>query len=732
MAVAAAIFATVSCVEKEPHQPGEPEVDGCYGVYFPAQESNLNLDPAEPLTASIAVVRTVSNGAITVPYTLIDEAGVFSASALTFEDGQTESTIELTFPNAEVGVSYSCSFIIEDPQYAAKYNTNPVALDFSVVREKWNNLGKGTWMETGAGLFNPFGVPVTILQNDNNKNLYRVEMRWTTEDGTEDYMYASECGDIFEFVVLQPGDVIAAGTAAETKITNSGLVFYEDYSLGKVNSNYDEPVYYVHPVFFSNTDISYNKVIQYQPNGLPAGVAIAPFAYLYQEGGGWNFSTEAAVNIIFPGAVLTDYSLEIETGLSVDGELPVEFTYGTDVASAKYAVYEGTLNSAQKDKFAVAIGDGSETAAKDVPEGGVFSVAMEKTGVYTIIGVTFDAEGNPQQSDVAEFSYVAKGDNKPVSVSAGMVATGKYGENYSSDNTLEFYVYGKDIVDAKVEVFTTEDFESDPEACEEVLMESESVSAEELAEINDGALVGVFTDRAPGTEYTLLVYASNGYESTVISATTKTTGKLEVTVEDMLGKYAVNGTSYFSGPLAEPEVWIIEKSDDAEKGNVMLTAFASFPCSKPIYATVDTDLNVLSIPSGQFFFYAEAQGYNMYFMNGESNNPVSFNIIGKGKFSGPSELFGIYILDDTGAELGYYDAYSSISAAKYADIEIPAEPAALSIQGAEISGKATPNRPIMMIGAEREVKAASFTVGTADAASFQKTQKEFDSTITLR
>lgn len=34
----------LSCAKEDEHQPGEPEQDGCYGVYFPAQESKLTLD----------------------------------------------------------------------------------------------------------------------------------------------------------------------------------------------------------------------------------------------------------------------------------------------------------------------------------------------------------------------------------------------------------------------------------------------------------------------------------------------------------------------------------------------------------------------------------------------------------------------------------------------------------------------------------------------------------------
>ena len=39
--IAAAAFAVVSCQEEvQPHQPGDPDVSGCYGVYFPTQAAS--------------------------------------------------------------------------------------------------------------------------------------------------------------------------------------------------------------------------------------------------------------------------------------------------------------------------------------------------------------------------------------------------------------------------------------------------------------------------------------------------------------------------------------------------------------------------------------------------------------------------------------------------------------------------------------------------------------------
>ena len=123
LALAAVSLTAVACVKEAPFQPGDPEEEGCYGVYFPAQESDLVRDPADEKTATISVMRTNTEGAITVPVTVVDTAGIFTVSPLVFEDGQTESSISLEFPDAEVGVTYELSLSIDDWQYASKYSS---------------------------------------------------------------------------------------------------------------------------------------------------------------------------------------------------------------------------------------------------------------------------------------------------------------------------------------------------------------------------------------------------------------------------------------------------------------------------------------------------------------------------------------------------------------------------------------------------------------------------------
>ena len=525
--LAAVSAALVSCKESyEPYEWGEEDAAGCYGVYFPAQNSSLTLEPTDPTTATIAVARTVTNGAITVPVSVSDTSGIFTVSQLSFADGQKESSITLNFDKSAVGVTYSVSLEITDPQYASKYNDSAIALDFDVTREKWNDLGKGTWYEYGYFEFEA-PVPVTILQNDSNHNLYRVEMK---ENG--EAIYSEKQDTYFEFKTVQKGENIGG-----VSITTSGLVYFSIYSTGYYNSNYPSaPIWFVHPGNFSSlaseANYAYNKVLQYQSDGTtPAAVQIAPYYYINGVGG-WNYTQQdGVISIVFPGAVLTDYSIDVAAGETTDGVVPVSLTLGADVANVKYAVYEGSLSATQVSNKANGIVAGTEeniSEYKPVEGANVFGVELAATGVYTIVAVSYDAEGNAQNSASAEFTYVASADEEAYAtvVNAGIELTSRYeASGYDKRNSAQFYVYGKDITDAKVGLYKTSTVESyGMEAVVAAVMESESLDAAAIEEVNNGGYADVMTGLAPLTSYTLVVWATNGYTSTAVTAEVTTEG----------------------------------------------------------------------------------------------------------------------------------------------------------------------------------------------------------------
>lgn len=519
----------LAACQEEKVEPGEKDLDGCYGVYFPAQDNavKLVLDPAEPTSTKITVMRKNSEGEITVPVTVADTSKLFKFAPITFKDGQAETTIDVTFDGIGIGNTYLASLTIEDPAYASKYNSNPISIDVKVLREKWNNLGVGTWVE--HGVFN-FDAPenVIIHQNDLDKTKYRIYMRYPDpkKEGEEYALYSSKSDEYLSLRLLKSGEVLKS-TKAEFKVDKDDLVLFDIFDTGIPYAEGAPNIWFVHPFNFSDPVNLwyYNKVISYQDDGVtPAGIQLAPNYYINGVGAIDRSQEDGIITIVFPGAVLTDYTINVSVGETVDGEIPVEFALGADVATAKYAVYEGELSKAAAERHANAIVKGDEES-KVVPETGAVSLTLDKSGVYSLVAVSLDDKNEFQKSAVSTFNYVAKGDEEkyPVTVSAGLELTSRYEpEGYTKINSALFYVYGKNLTEVKASLIPTAKL--NPEKLDSLARAPKSVSDSILNLVNTTGWTDLFTELAPVTDYTLIVWASNGYRSKVVTSEITTDG----------------------------------------------------------------------------------------------------------------------------------------------------------------------------------------------------------------
>lgn len=683
---ALSLFAA-ACSPVEEYKPGSEDDPTCFGVYFPAQETAIVRSPEESTMISFTVARTNTEGDLIVPVTVSDTSSIFNIKPVNavFEDGQSETTISFDYARIAVGQEYLVSLSIEGDEFVSKYSTLPSNLDFTVLVEKWNDLGVGTF--TMNVYWDPFTCAVRFFQSDLNPAIYRIKMHEVLEDGTTDLIFSEEQNTYLYLKVLKKGDKVFDNVADK-----DDLVFFDVFHTGIINSTYNAELLFVHPGALSSFTVSdwyYNKVLQVKEDGSPAVIQLAP--YIFMNGiGGWSFiDQDEAIILVLPGCQLVNYSMEIEAGYSENGVLPVKFELGADVAKVKYAIYPGTLNSAQVTRYAGQIADGSAEGIATLPADGIAKLTLPETGVYTVVAVSFDAAGEAQETATATINYVAEGDNKDVELYSGLVATGKYGKEDTSDNTLEYYIFGQDLVDIKIGLFEKGVLENNYEACVDEVLASKSLAKEDIEAANTSSYVAVFKDCVPGTEYSVLAWASNGFAYAFDVASAKTTGKLVVSLEDMIGVYSTSITSYYNGPL-KPLQMVIEPSDD-ELYNLMVTTFYGIELDAPIYIDFDQDTNRMLFYDWQPILADEENDQAILFASAsDDGNPIMFTITGKGKFSQPSGMFGLYVTDYNGTKgLGWADLFTSFSATKVADLTSGASAAApASIASIEVKESA--------------------------------------------
>lgn len=203
----AAVVGLTACSDEDDYVAGEQDAAGKAGVWFPSTNaSTTELAPEEETAITIQLQRKDKSGEVTVPIN-VDSNGddVFNVpSTATFADGDSLADVRITFPNAQVGTTYSLTLSVP-AEYVSLYKSyegtnHGYSFTTSVVRVKWNDLGTaqlydGFWY---GALFND----VKFQQRDDNKNVYRIANPYTDDfvSGMEET--TSQYEEYFSFEVL--------------------------------------------------------------------------------------------------------------------------------------------------------------------------------------------------------------------------------------------------------------------------------------------------------------------------------------------------------------------------------------------------------------------------------------------------------------------------------------------------------------------------------------------------
>lgn len=173
-----------------------------------------------------------------------------------------------------------------------------VAFSSTFDYKLWESIGWGKFADWFLMENAPYEVE--FMQNIQEPNRFRIMNPYSQAYNKEWGSYGIAPSKYLEFTVLKAGDELNGVT-----ITNDNLVYFEDVASGFYSQDYSDNVYVRHPSKYGQSATEefwiHNRVIDYQENGLPAHVQLAPYYVMYSVGK-WNrISQDNVIEISFPG-----------------------------------------------------------------------------------------------------------------------------------------------------------------------------------------------------------------------------------------------------------------------------------------------------------------------------------------------------------------------------------------------------------------------------------------------
>ena len=537
--VAVLPLAFTACVEEQ-YTPGDPDRWDCQGLFFPQdQKTDYVIAPNESHVLTFTVQREVIDEAAAVPFIInASEEGIFTMEdeALMFEESQSSSKFRVTVSSeAELGKKYTCSIKVTDPQYVSAYGLSSNELTFSVTVVEWkqikgkNGEEKGLWRDDlftswglmlGAPLVQPYAEKeVAIFERSDLPNYFRVSNVYTPEYVS--YIYAGDNSVAADLANYCPGlDLYIDATKPDKVYMETQFGLYDPFM------NYGA-IYFCSDVQ-ENFDAGYSNLYGTYKNGVIEFKTKNSIVLYLPSAGAALGNASGKTRLVLPGHKGYDYSVAVNTleFKSEGGEnvLPIQFTVGTDVKKVKYQVFEGNLSNVE---LVSALEEVKTGNSKEITASTVLDFTAPSTNFYTLIACSYDAEGVYQEYDYISFGYDTAADPRDVNVHLGLVVSDKHGATgRTAENSMEFYIYGKDIKDAKIAVYKSvnyEDFHSSIDSLVQYYMPSLDVY--QLDSLNKVGYTGLIENLAAGVEYTMIAYVNNGYHDGIFTATASTEGE---------------------------------------------------------------------------------------------------------------------------------------------------------------------------------------------------------------
>lgn len=317
--LALATVGMVGCQDAETYEPGAPELEGCYDVYFPDANTletqgpigDVDLDPAEKTEFIYTAYRNNTDDDITVPVVIsTNTENKFVVSELKFEAGEDVAEFKVTLLESEIGVTYSLALSIEDPLYVKQYESNNTnAISVNVTRVKWNDVGVCAYTEDMLNGWYGLGIPTLSVKMQVRADSINEAAFKAALDGT-----GSDAGLAGIYRMVNPYSQLA-GQISGIDIYNANVVIYAE-DVNKVHIPLQEVgvnvsggavmIYSMVDYYLDNgkdpLDADYgfikNGVLQFPVDallGCPGGSYAGSNTYYVNRNGGWTITLSPAL-----------------------------------------------------------------------------------------------------------------------------------------------------------------------------------------------------------------------------------------------------------------------------------------------------------------------------------------------------------------------------------------------------------------------------------------------------
>lgn len=425
-----AVFGLAACDNNEYEYTGAPRTEGAQ-VYFPQENTAaVELSGLEG-TFNVPISRVDTTKEATVTFTADATSANFTLpQQVAFAKGQKDAQLEIAYTGLEYDKVDTITIKL-DSAFVTPYGVSEYKFTVKCPAP-WTSLGMGKFRDSFMG--DETYVDVEIQQNDLNPDLFRMVRPYHAIaaleiEGEVNYEPSADICEYFQFEVVK-GEY------------SYDYVFFPYVSCGYYNATYEEDILVVNPGSLNglNTEegCKFNKVVAYQENGLPGVIELAPFYFLMNQGGGWNYTQEEGImEIIFPGFVKADYSASLKfvgvmTGVDNNTYAIADLTLGDDVTDVLATVVPA-------DYDAMAVADAlvaGELESVPVRAGRIqvaFDAdALESSSLQVIAVVVVNEEAKAVAN--AKFEYYGGGKNPWKSLGTGLY----------TDDILTPSLYGED------------------------------------------------------------------------------------------------------------------------------------------------------------------------------------------------------------------------------------------------------------------------------------------------